>query len=126
MSTDYGPYCVDCKEGFVIDNQRWPPDVAALTKAMQPIAKVLLESLPEEYRVSRWYDGPVDLAWFAKHADHNVVVWDEYGRIHPDCSERVACECCGSWYYCALQKGHEGPHAKDVTLVSTSDPPERR
>lgn len=61
---------------------------------------------------------PFDVAWFAKHAGHDLVVRDEYGAFVDECSEWLFCECCGRHQRCRHPKNHEGVHRPKVPPCS--------
>jgi hypothetical protein len=112
MSTAWDVWCVGCGEGAGITVTNYVEGVAELIRQKHAIASLLpAKDAGVEVEVKPWFCNHVPIAWFAKHAGHELRPKDEYGRFDGACREHVDCPSCGRVFSCAKDRGHEEPHA---------------
>lgn len=120
MSTTYEFRCLDCKDPLDLgDRSNHAGDAAAVLLLMAPELALLGTALQKPgrrdavERIAGLDALPLaDIAaWFARHQDHDVRLFDEYGAAHGKCGALVECSGgCGHWRHCRLSPAHEGDH----------------
>lgn len=124
MSTDWDVYCRTCNEEYGFgDANRRDAEMRALAKHAAAIAAIgrILDEVGQESPVLAgalrlhtscivYGDPPLNTSWFAKHAGHDLVARNEYGRCDDECGEWFDCAGCRHRAACSLPKGHAGEH----------------
>lgn len=115
MSADYHIHCEACDERHPTETRR-EDDLLTLLSQRHLLAE-LSEFADRLHDVSLKAEfGVVDLDaalwWFLRHRGHRLVVRDEYGGLHDQCHQNIACGECGSRKRCGLKHGHEGDCAR--------------
>lgn len=112
MSTYWDVKCLDCDEVCDLGETNHAVDeVRSLIRHANVIASLLplqSELITPEFRFRYQCSIPVD--WFAKHKEHNIVPYSEYGEIDGTCGQHFHCPECGHLAHCDLEKGHPGKH----------------
>jgi len=123
MSTDYGVYCLDCKEANIFDENRSPKHAVEVI-AMAPRLAVLREGLGNlDVEVKVGYGIRVDLGWFEVHGTHKLDVIDEYGGFWPCCTYgdgHGKYQVEGEKYnrYCKRKDNHKGEKCSDKSVFA--------
>lgn len=106
MSTDYGFYCLDCKDPLIIENCRGGC-IGALERLI--VRAVELGKLYNDFKDYELvfkieYSLTIDLSFLFIHSGHKLCVIDEYGGRDPSCEidHKV------SGVYCKLVNSHDG------------------
>ena len=101
MSTDYGVYCMNCKDAYIIDNLRDPKcALDCVTNATKlGLLSKQFDFADIEVRIS--YNNRIDLSFFELHHTHKLEVIDEYGRFWPNCNKKIELH-----HWCTLKAGH--------------------
>lgn len=107
MSTDWHVHCKDCNSTHTFNDANHQDSLMhGLVRHKRLIAS-LLPLLTDKDIISdiefKTYYGSIDVAWFAEHVEHNLVVQNEYGDIR-----EVSCDLC--------------KQVKDVRRVSLGSP----
>ncbi len=105
MSTYWDVYCRTCKEGAGLQENHNEQGMFDLIRAAPALA-----TLPDGIGLGVESDrgSRLDMEWFRKHAGHELIPIDEYGRFSGQCSKWVQCSCCGTRKHCQLLSKHEG------------------
>jgi len=123
VSTDYGFCCLDCKDCYIVDDERNPDTVASLIMLADKLAElvVLDAALPQavDLQVSAGYGRTnLCLAWFATHKGHKLEVIDEYGGFHPRCGKTYKVEGEKFTRYCKKKENHDGEACSDRSMFA--------
>jgi hypothetical protein len=112
MSTTWDIRCRTCKDDLGLE-EHGEGGIFDLIAAAKSLA-----ALPAGFGLSVESDcgSHLDLDWFRKHAEHDLIPINEYGRESGQCGDRVRCECCGTYNRCRRPDKHEGDHLlREVT-----------
>lgn len=114
MSTDWHVHCLDCKDTHRFDDANHRDEFMLLlckhADSIAAVAGLLAAGRGDVALQTAW--GRIDADWFLTHQGHNLIPIDEYGRVLGKCCESVACGECATSHRCALEHGHDGPHAR--------------
>lgn len=117
MSYSIDLYCRTCTDSADMDVPSFAQgqllEIVSNAKAIADACRVIYDSLPEGVRLE--LDIPnesLPWQWLEIHAEHDLTVRDEYGRMYDQCAAFYRCPCCDSSKVCELEKDHEGGHAR--------------
>ena len=118
MSTDYGVYCIDCNDKYIIEDNhhiefgrllvRLAPKLAAFYPTLNELRDGAFGS---DVFLRVPYEN-IDLSYFAKHEGHNLIACNEYGECDDECAEYFRCSSCGDRKTCRRLKKHDGDHSE--------------
>lgn len=111
MSRDYFVHCATCRQTLDYPspsyNRHVPHTLIRHARALAAMAP-LMEAAQGWLRLGSDYER-IRCDWFAEHADHELVVMDEYDQVDDRCGKTYECDrCLRGYQHCNLQKGHEG------------------
>lgn len=117
MSTTYLLRCVPCGDDYNVggDRRQWSSyrtdalkDVIRNREKLAQLVDVGSDAI-DLFDVN--HGGTYILyaaQWLAKHAGHELAVFDEYGDALDACRKEVACPTCGHSERCVLKDKHDG------------------
>ena len=110
MSCDYVVYCTTCSSRHPFNDANHQQDLMrSLIRYASAIGHLapLLDEAPVDVQTPY---GRLHPEWFAEHAEHELVVVDEYGRLENQCRANVICSHCTNIHPCLLDRDHDGDH----------------
>lgn len=117
MSTCWDIWCRDCDVGFGFD-WKGEEDLLKLIAGRDELARLAKLNMREghraggyEIRVSTWFS-EIDLSLFAQHAEHTLVLKNEYGEFSDACNVSYRCGSCDTPLLCKRAPKHAGPHSR--------------
>ena len=109
MSCDYNVHCRTCNDTHKYSDANHREDLMRTLinhrHAIAAIAPLIHETDNVEFKT---FYGYIDVDWFDKHKEHELVVRDEYGRDIDQCSKDTRCPHCNHRDWCKLPINHDG------------------
>jgi len=115
--TSYDICCIDCgcnagfetlPSGYESRHYNVPAmqSLIAISKQLSPLTDEVFKAIDELFSSGI----AARLQWFRDHANHELAVFDEYGRREEGCKRETNCNSCGSTMaHCNLPANHDGP-----------------
>lgn len=108
MSCSYDLRCTDCSENCGFDLNHGAERLLEMWKGREALAALAGVDLGDALDHSGSMFGLL-CSFAAKHKDHRVVAFNEYGREWDQCPKTLSCPYCNHPLQCTLKENHEPP-----------------
>ncbi len=120
MSTDYGIFCFDCNDAYIIDDMRDGKVALELIENAGILGTLYGRfTVCYDFEVLINYRCRLDLSYFAKHAGHRLDAIDEYYGRYPGCHKKYQHEGEKLPSYCCLKINHVQPCSDERVKLFT-------